>query len=166
MRAFLPRSRPCRRVTAVVAAAVLAAGAVLAITHPGPRPADGILLAAGSAAAPGYCTGTAAAAFPAVNGITNKAGTQGGHLWWRAQADGTCIGTVVVDIDSGITSGSETLRVLAYDDAYPDGVTIIRDVIPAPAPGFYQFTFGVHQVFAGLSAVCVGAVSCVMLGAS
>jgi hypothetical protein len=165
MRAVLPRSRPGRRAVAVAAAAVLAAGVVIALVHPGPRPADSRLLAAASAA-PGYCTGTAVARFPAVNGVTNQAGTEGGHLWWRDQAGGTCIGTVVLDIRSGITTGTETMQVIVYDARHPGGTPVITDVIPAPEPGFYEFTFGLHRTFAGLTAACVGAVSCVYFGSA
>jgi len=165
MRAVLPRSRPGRWVIAAVAAAALAAGAVTAVAHPGPRPAGGVLLAARSSAAPGYCTGTALTRLPAVGGVTNIAGTEGGHLWWRGRAGGICIGTVITDIRSSILTGTETVQVLVYDDPHPGGQVVAARTIPAPEPGTYVFSFGVHRVFAGLTAVCIGALSCIEFSA-
>jgi hypothetical protein len=144
-----------RRAAAAISVAALATGSVLAVVQASPASAE---------SSPGYCTGASQARFPAVSGITNAAGTQGGHLWWRDQAGGTCIGTVVVDVRSA-AGAALAWQVIVYDDRDPGGRVIFREALPSPEPGIYQFTFGVHQVFTGLTAVCVGAVSCVTFSA-
>ena len=41
------------------------------------------------------CRGVTPGVIPAVGFITNPSRTQAGHLWWRAEAGGACIGTVI-----------------------------------------------------------------------
>jgi hypothetical protein len=108
--------------------------------------------------APGGCTGVTLAVIPAQGAITNTAGTEGGHLWWRDTAGGTCVGTVVENVQFTAAAPGRTLRVIIYDTAEPGGLTVAKLPVTA-APGQVSRAFGIHQVFPGLTAVCLAATS-------
>jgi hypothetical protein len=88
----------------------------------------------------------------------NAAGTEGGHLWWREAGAGTCVGTVVEDVQVSAATPTLTLRVIVFDTADPGGLTVARQQIAA-APGPVTWAFGIHQVFPGLTEVCLAATS-------
>jgi hypothetical protein len=50
----------------------------------------------------------------------------------------------------------ETWRVIVYDAQFPGGDTVARQVFTA-GPGVLSEAFGVYQVFAGLTSVCITA---------
>ena len=103
------------------------------------------------------CRGVTPAVFPAQGFITNPARTQGGHLWWRYAGDGTsvCIGTVVQWVQYNVTT-AKTWRVIVFTAQNPGGVTVARQTFTL-GQGVYFWSFGVHRVFSGLSAVCLTA---------
>ncbi|MGH3286621.1 MAG: hypothetical protein ACRDPD_18415, partial [Streptosporangiaceae bacterium] len=72
---------------------------------------------------------------------------------------GTCIGTVIGEIQLGTAAQTSTLRVIVYDAADPGGVTVAA--AQAAGTGQITATFGVHQVFDGLTAVCLAATTSV-----
>jgi hypothetical protein len=152
-RASQAHHRPGRVVMRAAAAAVPLALAALAVTG---GPAAAPAYAAGQAA-PG-CTGITQAHIPAQGVITNPAGTEGGHLWWRAAGGGTCVGTVIEDVQATTATPALTLRVIVYDQADPGGLTVARQQVTV-APGPVTRAFGIHRVFAGLTAVCLAATS-------
>src|SRR6266568_2906775 len=82
---------------------------------------------------------------------------QGGHLWWRYAGDGTsvCIGTVVEFVQYNVTT-TKTWRVIVFTAQNPGGVTIASQTFTL-GRGVYFWSFGVHRVFSGLSAVCLTA---------
>jgi hypothetical protein len=132
--------------------------------HPGGGPDRG-----GAQAAAAGCRGVTPAVFPAQGFIANPNRTQGGHLWWRFAGDGTsvCIGTVVEFVQYNVTT-AKTWRVIVYTAQNPGGVTIARQTFTL-GRGVYYWSFGVHRVFSGLSAVCLTAtesfgMSCVHFG--
>ena len=154
MRPLLRRARRALpRPGRAAAAAVPLALAVLAVTGgPAATPAY-----AASQAVPG-CTGITQAQIPAQGTITNPAGNEGGHLWWRDTGGGTCVGTVVENVQLTAAAPSLTLRVIVYDAADPGGLTVARQQIAA-APGPATRAFGIHRAFPGLTAVCLAATS-------
>ena len=103
------------------------------------------------------CRGVTPAVFPAQGFIANPARTQGGHLWWRYAGDGTsvCIGTVVEFVQYNVTT-TKTWRVIVFTAQNPGGVTIASQTFTL-GRGVYFWSFGVHRVFSGLSAVCLTA---------
>ena len=103
------------------------------------------------------CRGVTPAVFPAQGFITNPARTQGGHLWWRYAGDGTsvCIGTVVELVQYNVPT-TKTWRVIVFTAQNPGGVTVARQAFTL-GRGVYYWSFGVHRVFSGLSAVCLTA---------
>jgi len=103
------------------------------------------------------CLGVTPAAFPALGFITDPHRTQGGHLWWRrpAAGAGVCIGTVVEWVQYN-TTATKTWQVIVYSTQYPHGLAVARRTFTL-GRGWYFWSFGVHQVFPGLSAVCVTA---------
>jgi hypothetical protein len=112
--------------------------------------------AAAQAAGPG-CLGVTPAIFPAQGFISNPNRSQGGHLWWRFAGDGTsvCIGTVVEFVQYNATA-AKTWRVIVYTNQNPGGVTVAKRTFTLKR-GDYFWGFGVHRVFAGLTAVCLTA---------
>ena len=115
------------------------------------------------------CTGVTPALFPAVGFITNSARTQGGHLWWRRSAAGTsvCIGTVVEWVQYNATA-AKTWRVIIYSASHPGGQVVASRTFTL-GRGSYFWSFGVHQAYSGLSAVCITAddsfgVPCIQFG--
>ncbi len=108
-----------------------------------------------TAAAITGCRGVTPAVFPAVGFITDPARTQGGHLWWRHAAGGVCIGTVVEFVQYNATA-TKTWRVIVYSAQHPQGLVVAHRTFTL-ARGWYFWGFGVHQVFQGLSAVCLTA---------
>jgi hypothetical protein len=147
-------------VTACAAAAVLMPAESWAATQPGPVSAAG----AGT-----HCRGVTLATFPAQGFITDAGRKQGGHLWWRPAGTGTCIGTVVEDVQYN-AEATQTWRVIVYDSQFPGGDTVARQTFTA-GPGVLSRAFGVHQVFTGLTMVCLTAndafgTSCVNFGAA
>jgi hypothetical protein len=121
--------------------------------------APGVSYATASQSSPaaGGCTGVTPAAFPARGFIANPDRTQGGHLWWRRSADGTsvCIGTVVEWVRYN-TTATKTWTVIVYSAGHPDGQAVARATFTL-GRGWYFWSFGVHQAYSGLSAVCLTA---------
>ncbi len=133
-------------------AAALIAG-TLALLAPGVSYAT----ASQSGPAAGGCKGITPAVFPARGFIANPARTQGGHLWWRRSADGTsvCIGTVVEWVRY-TTTATKTWKVIVYSARHPGGQVVARTTFTL-VRGWYFWSFGVHQAYSGLSAVCLTA---------
>jgi hypothetical protein len=152
--------------------ALLAPGVSYVTARPSAPPATATLAArtgASAQAAAAGCRGVTPAVFPARGFITNPNRSQGGHLWWRFAGDGTsvCIGTVVEFVQYNVTT-TKTWRVIVYTGQNPGGVTIARQTFTL-GRGVYYWSFGVHRVFSGLSAVCLTAtesfgMSCVRFG--
>jgi hypothetical protein len=112
--------------------------------------------AAAQVAGPG-CLGVTPAIFPAQGFIASPGRSQGGHLWWRFAGDGTsvCIGTVVEFVQYNVTA-AKTWRVIVYTSQNPGGVTVAKRTFTL-SRGDYFWGFGVHRIFAGLTAVCLAA---------
>lgn len=104
------------------------------------------------------CKGVTLAVIPAQGVISNAAQTEGGHLWSQESGSGTCIGTVIEDVQFAASAPTRTLRVIVYTTGDPGGLTVARTQVTS-APGSVSQAFGVHQVFAGLTAVCLAATS-------
>ena len=146
------RRRPGRWLTAglITAAAALLAPGVSYATASQSAPAPAAALAAAG------CRGVTPAVIPALGFITDPARTQGGHLWWRPEGGtGVCIGTVVEWVQYNSTA-TKTWRVIVYSAQHPRGQVVAQRTFTL-GRGWYWWGFGVHQVFAGLSAVCVTA---------
>jgi len=111
--------------------------------------------AAAPATAGAGCLGVTPAVIPALGFITDPDRTQGGHLWWRAEPGGTCIGTVVQWVQYNATA-AKTWRVIVYSAQHPGGQVVAEQTFTL-GRGWYWWSFGVHQVFPGLSAVCITA---------
>jgi hypothetical protein len=101
------------------------------------------------------CQGVAPAVIPAAGFITNPSRAQAGHLWWRPETGGVCIGTVIEWVQYNAPA-TKTWRVIVYSAAHPHGQAVAQRTFTL-GQGWYWWSFGVHQVFAGLSAVCVTA---------
>jgi hypothetical protein len=101
------------------------------------------------------CRGVTAAVIPALGFITNPDRSQGGHLWWRAEPGGTCIGTVVEWVQYN-TTATKTWRVIVYSAQHPGGQVVAEQTFTL-GRGWYWWSFGVRQVFPGRSAVCITA---------
>jgi hypothetical protein len=128
-------------------------------------PASQAALAAATATV--GCQGVTPAVIPAQGFITNPSRSQAGHLWWRPEAGGVCIGTVIEWVQYN-TTATKTWRVIVYSAQHPDGQVVAQRTFSL-GQGWYWWSFGVHQVFPGLSAVCVTAddsfgVACVHVG--
>ena len=142
-------------------AALLVTG-VLALLVPGvsyatasqSRPATATAAVASTVSTAG-CLGVTPAMFPAVGFITNPSRSQGGHLWWRPSAGGTCIGSVIEWVQYN-TTATKTWRVIVYSAQHPNGQVVAQRTFTLNR-GWYWWSFGVHQVFSGLSAVCITA---------
>ena len=151
---------PSRRLSGPWLAALLITG-VLALLAPGVSfatagqsgPATQSVPAAVTAAV--GCRGVTPAVIPALGFITNPSRSQGGHLWWRSEMDGVCIGTVIEWVQYNATA-TKTWRVIVYSAQHPDGQVVAQRTFTL-GRGWYWWSFGVHQVFPGLSAVCVTA---------
>jgi hypothetical protein len=136
----------------LVAAFIVASAALLA---PGISYATASLASLSGPATAG-CRGVTPAAFPALGFIANPARTQGGHLWWRRSAgDSVCIGTVVEWVQYN-TTATKTWKVIVYSARHPHGQVVAHRTF-ALSRGKYFWSFGVHQSYPGLSAVCVTA---------
>lgn len=167
----LLRTRTRRLAAALTTAA---AAALLALLAPGVSYAAGQSAAAAPArSSPALavdgCTGVTLAVFPAAGFITDPDRSQAGHLWWRPEADGVCIGTVVEFVQYN-TTATKTWQVIIYSAGHSRGQVVAARTFTL-GPGWYYFGFGVHQVFPGLSQVCITAddsfgVSCVDVGQS
>ena len=163
----VPRTRLAarlRRLPGRWLAAALIAAAALALVVPGVSYAT----AGQSDAADTGCLGVTPATFPAMGFITNPDRHQAGHLWWRRTSDGgVCIGTVVEWVQYN-TTATKTWRVIAYSAQYPHGQIVASRTFTL-GRGVYFWSFGVHQVFSGLTSVCITAsdsfgVSCIDFG--
>jgi hypothetical protein len=143
-------------------AALLVTG-VLALLVPGvsfatasqSRPAKATAATAATADVAVGCRGVTPAVFPAVGFITNPSRSQAGHLWWRHLTGGICIGTVIEWVQYN-TTATKTWRVIVYSAQHPNGQVLAQRAFTL-GPGWYWWSFGVHQVFSGLSAVCITA---------
>jgi hypothetical protein len=145
-----PPSRPVARTAARVfalalAALPLSAGLGVTAAHAASQPAAG-------------CRGVTEKAIPPQGVVMNAAGTQGGHLWWRNTGGGTCVGTVIEDVQVTAATPTLTLRVIVFDAADTGGLTVASQQIAAGA-GPVTLAFGIHQVFPGLREVCLAATS-------
>ena len=149
------RAGRTRRLSRRWLAAALITGTV-ALLAPGVSYATAQNAAQSGPAATG-CTGVTPAIIPALGFITNPNRSQGGHLWWRSSADGTstCIGTVVEFVEYTVTA-TKTWRVIVYSAQHPGGQVVASRTFTL-GRGFYFWSFGVHQVYPGLSAVCITA---------
>jgi hypothetical protein len=110
---------------------------------------------AASAASAVGCLGVTPAVIPALGFITNPSRSQAGHLWYRPAAGGVCVGSVVEWVQYNAPA-TKTWRVMVYSAQYPNGQVVAQRTFTL-GPGWYWWSFGVHQVFSGLSAVCVTA---------
>jgi hypothetical protein len=161
-------SRPASRIERIPGrwlATILIAGTALLITAttlPSPRGASyatashaTVSLASVTSPASGGCRGVTPAIFPAQGFIANPARTQGGHLWWRRSDGGVCLGTVVEWVRYNTTT-TKTWRVIVYTAQHPQGQSVAHRTFTLPR-GWYFWGFSVHQVFQGLTAVCLTA---------
>jgi hypothetical protein len=110
---------------------------------------------AASAASAVGCLGVTPAIIPALGFVTNPSRSQAGHLWYRPSAGGVCVGSVVEWVQYNAPA-TKTWRVIVYSARYPNGQVVAQRTFTL-GPGWYWWSFGVHQVFSGLSAVCVTA---------
>jgi hypothetical protein len=101
------------------------------------------------------CQGVTPAVFPAVGFITSPTRSQAGHLWWQASMGGTCIGSVIEWVQYN-TTATKAWQVIVYDAQHPNGQVVAQRTFTL-GQGWYWFSFGVHQVFPGLTAVCITA---------
>lgn len=134
--------------------ALLVPGVTLATTSQS-RSATATAATNAAATAAIGCRGVTPAVFPAAGFITNPDRTQAGHLWWRSTMGGTCIGSVIEWVQYN-TTATKTWRVIVYSTQYPNGQVVARRTFTL-GRGWYWWSFGVHQVFPGLSAVCITA---------
>jgi hypothetical protein len=125
-------------------------------SSPAASAASQLTAATGSAvAADTGCLGVTPAVIPAVGFITDPSRSQAGHLWWRSEAGGVCVGSVIEWVQYNATA-TKTWRVIVYTAADPNGQVVAQRTFTL-GQGWYWWSFGVHQVFSGLSAVCVTA---------
>lgn len=68
---------------------------------------------------------------------------------------GVCIGTVVEWVQYNVTA-AKTWQVVVYSAAYPGGQVVANRTFTL-GRGWYFWSFGVHQAYSGLSAVCLTA---------
>ncbi len=154
------RTTRTRRLTGRWLAAVLI-GAAVALLAPGVSYAPAGLSSPASTATPEVtadagCLGVTPAVFPAMGFITDPGRTQGGHLWWRRLADGSvCIGTVVEFVQYN-TTATKTWQVTVFSAQYPRGL-VVKARQFTEGRGWFFWSFGVHQAFSGLQAVCLSA---------
>ena len=150
------RARPSGRWLAVLlitgVLALLVPGMTLATTS---QSSPATLSAPAAVTATVGCRGVTPAVIPALGFITNPSRSQAGHLWWRPEMGGVCIGTVIEWVQYNVTT-TKTWRVIVYSAQHPGGQVVAQRTFTLN-PGWYWWSFGVHQVFTGLSAVCVTA---------
>jgi hypothetical protein len=177
LRVRVLRAGPARRTGRLPGrwlAALLITGTV-ALLVPGVSYATAGQSAPASASAPGAasadsgCLGVTPAVIPALGFVTNPSRSQAGHFWWRAEAGGVCLGTVIEWVQYNAPA-TKTWRVIVYSSQYPNGQVVAQRTFTL-GQGWYWWSFGVHQVFSGLSAVCVTAddsfgVPCLHFGSS
>jgi len=109
-----------------------------------------------AATAAAGCRGVTEALLPANGFISDPSRAQGGHLWWHRSANGSvCIGTVIMWVRYN-TTAAKTWRVIVYSARHPGGLTVASRAFTLKR-GSYWRSFGVHQAYQGLSAVCVTA---------
>jgi hypothetical protein len=155
-----PAARTKRRLPGGWLAAALIMGAV-ALLVPGVRyvtasqSTPATLTSAALTTSTAGCRGVTPAVFPAVGFITDANRSEGGHLWWRQTDGGICIGTVVERVQYN-TTATKTWRVIVYTAQDPNGQVVAEQTFTL-GQGWYFWNFGVHQVFSGLSAVCITA---------
>jgi hypothetical protein len=147
-----PRSRWLAAALIIGAAALLVPG-VSYVTASQSSPASQAMLTDQSTTA--GCLGVTPAVIPALGFITDPSRSQAGHLWWRSEAGGVCVGSVIEWVQYN-TTATKTWRVIVYSTAYPNGQVVASRTFTL-GQGWYWWSFGVHQVFSGLSAVCVTA---------
>ncbi len=137
--------------TALITAAValLAPGVSYATASQSSAPAA-------STAASG-CRGVTPATIPALGFIADPARDQGGHFWWQGSATSAavCVGTVVEFVRYTATA-TRTWKVIIYDALHPGGRVAAQQTFTL-GRGWYYWSFGVHQVYQGLRAVCITA---------
>jgi hypothetical protein len=146
-----------RRLAALLTATLAALIAILSLSGGGQQ----LTLAKTSSQARVGCRGLTRAAIPAQGVIVNPGQGEGGHLWWQDTSSGTCVGTVIEHVEFTAAAPARTLRVIVFDTADPGGLTIARTQVTA-APGPESQAFAIHQVFTGLTAVCLAATSLVV----
>lgn len=150
------RARRVRRRAGGTLAALFVIGLIALLTQTSSFTAAASPAARASAAADTSCTGVTPGFIPAVGFITSPDRTQGGHLWWRGSpAGGTCVGSVIEWVQYNTTM-TKTWRVIIYSAGHPAGQVVAQQTFTR-GRGWYWWSFGVHQVFTGLSAVCVTA---------
>jgi hypothetical protein len=103
------------------------------------------------------CRGVTLAVIPAQGVIASADGSEGGHLWWRTESGGTCVGTVIEDVQLSAAVPARTLRVIVFTAADPGGLTVAKQQVTGS--GAVSRAFGIHQVFRGLTQVCLIATS-------
>ena len=151
-----PATRARRLTGRWLAAGIITGAAALLVPGVSYATASQSAPAPASALAAAGCRGVTPAVIPALGFITDPARTQGGHLWWRPEGGtGVCIGTVVEWVQYNSTA-TKTWRVIVYSAQHPGGQVVAQRTFTL-GRGWYWWGFGVHQVFAGLSAVCVTA---------
>jgi hypothetical protein len=138
---------------AAICGLVMLAGLAVAVAA-GP---DAALAQTASQTAAG-CKGVTPAVIPAQGVISNPGQTEGGHFWWQNTNGGTCVGTVIEDVELTAAAPTRTLRVIVFDTADPGGLTVAR-MQATGSPGPQSLAFGIHQVFAGLTSLCLAATS-------
>ncbi|HXL90617.1 MAG TPA: hypothetical protein VN969_16850 [Streptosporangiaceae bacterium] len=114
---------------------------------------------AGSQQSTDGCHGITEAVLPQSGFITSPDHSQGGHLWWRSEPDGSiCIGTVVEYVQYNVVNAAttKTWQVIVYDTQNPKGVAVASETFTLNS-GFYLWLFRVRQAFTGLSEICITA---------
>jgi hypothetical protein len=156
LRASMARRLRSRWLTAalITGAAALLVPGVGYVTASQSSPAT-LAVASQPASAGAGCLGVTPAVIPALGFVTNPSRSQAGHLWWRPEAGGVCIGTVIEWVQYNAPA-TKTWRVIVYSAAHPGGQVVAERTFTL-GQGWYWWSFGVHQVFSGLSAVCVTA---------
>jgi len=103
------------------------------------------------------CKGVTPETFSAEGFITDPPRSQGGHLWWRHEANGTsvCVGTVVEFVQYNATT-TKTWRVIIYSAQHPGGQVIASKTFTLRR-GWYFSSFRIRHAYPGLTAVCITA---------
>jgi len=130
--------------------------ATSSLASPAPASHSGVTLASQSSPASASCRGVHQVAFPAVGFITNPDRSQGGHMWWFLEPDGSvCVGTVSQWVQYNVTA-TKTWQVIVYSAAHPQGQVVDSQTFTLNA-GWYLWGFQVRQAYQGLTAVCITA---------
>ena len=64
--------------------------------------------------------------------------------------------TITSTVTTSNATATKTWRVIVYSAQHPDGQVVAQRTFTL-GQGWYWFSFGVHQVFSGLTAVCITA---------